>query len=80
MLFNEVRLTNYFKKTYVEVETIRIMRDGKSVCNLPRYPINTWSCWDRLQDNIDRTNNVQESFHNTLQVAAENITWVTMNL
>ena len=52
------------------VNAIRIMRDGKSVCNQPRYPINTWSCWDRLQDNIDRTNNVQESFHNTLQVAA----------
>ena len=29
-----------------------------------------WTCWDRIDEYKDRKNNFQESFHNSLRVAA----------
>lgn len=76
-VFNDLKASNvsrelvkYFENTYVQGEIIRSTRTGKEVRSPALFPIEMWSCWNRVEEDLDRTNNVQESFHNSLRVAA----------
>ena len=65
ILFFFIELTefvDYFEDNYVG----RRIRGTR--CRSPRFAISFWNCFVRLDQQLPRTNNAQESWHNGLQV------------
>lgn len=62
-------LVDYFDHTYVRGKLLRINR-GVEVRAPPRFPIENWNVHDRLENEIDRTNNVIESFNKQLKICS----------
>ena len=68
--FDNTEILTYFENTYIQGKVIRACRQGKIVRASALFPVHMWTCWNRIEQCKDRTNNVQESFHNGLSVAA----------
>ena len=50
----------YFESTYIGVERGRGLRRRRCI---PLFPINVWNVFMRIRDNLPRSNNSMEAFH-----------------
>ncbi len=57
-----VEFVDYFEDNYIGRRARNIRRRS------PRFPISFWNCYTRLDQQLPRTNNSQEGWHNALQV------------
>ena len=48
-----------------------LQTNAKIIYKESMFRIDYWSVWDRLETGMDRTNNVQESFHHVLNLNAD---------
>ena len=65
-------IIDYFQRTYIRGDVLReIKSTGKIIYKESMFKIEYWSVWHRLETDMDRTNNVQESFHHVLNLIAD---------
>ena len=60
-------IMEYFNDTYVSGKFIKLAR-RKEIRAQPLYPIAEWNVHSRFEEDIERTTNCQESFHNHLRI------------
>lgn len=65
-----LKVYDYFNENYVSGKIIRKIRNTKCIRNPPLFPIEEWNVYSRNEEDIDRTTNCQESYHNYLKVLA----------
>ncbi|CAF1026603.1 unnamed protein product [Brachionus calyciflorus] len=55
-------ILNYVEKNYIGL----LKPNSNSIRLDPRYPINSWNCYKRVLNDLPRTNNTVEAWHNAL--------------
>ena len=54
-------LIGYFEETYIG----RRLRNGRRI--VPRFPVDAWNQYDRVQNELPRTNNHVEAWHRAIE-------------
>lgn len=62
-----VEVYKYFSNTYVKGSLKYTTRSGVEIRNAPLFPPSQWSSHDNTVEGIQRSNNVQEGWHNRLK-------------